>query len=249
MPAGVQAVTHIVPARYFLVALRSIVLKGAGLGAFWQEMMALAIFATVALTLASLRLRRGMGLMKRVLHLIRKELLELKRDPRLFSVVIMAPIVQLMVLGYAATTDVKDIPIVIVDADRSTASRQLVQRFETSQNFKIVGMLGSTSDIDPYLDGGEAWMAISIPPDYGRKIASGRQTTLQIVADGTDANSTGVAMGYAQMLIAGYLQDLIAAAAPAAPAGGLVRPEVRVWFNPRLESREFMIPGLSLIHI
>ena len=185
--------------------------------------------------------------MHRVLHLIRKELLELKRDPRLFSIVILAPIVQLMVLGYAATTDVKDIPIVIVDADRSTASRQLVQRFETSQNFKIVGMLGSTSDIDPYLDGGDAWMAISIPPDYGRTIASSTRTTLQIVADGTDANSTGVAMGYAQMLITGYLQDLIAATAPGVPgpvAGGLVRAEVRVWFNPRLESREFMIPGI-----
>ena len=121
--------------------------------------------------------------MHRVMHLIRKELLELKRDPRLFGIVVMAPIVQLMVLGYAATTDVKDVPIVIVDADRSTASRDLVHRFETSENFQIVDMLGSTSEIDPYLDGGEAWMAISIPPDYGRKIASSRQTSLQIVAD------------------------------------------------------------------
>ncbi|HJU44623.1 MAG TPA: ABC transporter permease [Vicinamibacterales bacterium] len=182
--------------------------------------------------------------MNRVRHLIRKELLELKRDPRLFSIVVLAPIVQLLVLGYAATTDVKDIPLVIVDADRSTASRELVQRFVTSQNFKLVEMLGSTSDIDPYLDGGEAWMAIAIPPDYGRKVASSRQTTLQIVADGTDANSTGVAMGYAQMLITGYVQDLVASAQPGAPAGGLVRPEVLVWFNPRLESREFMIPGI-----
>jgi ABC-2 type transport system permease protein len=182
--------------------------------------------------------------MTRIVHLIRKELLELKRDPRLFSIVILAPIVQLMVLGYAATTDVKDIPVVVVDADRSTASRDLIRRFETSQNFKIVAMLGSTSDIDPYLDGGDAWMAISIPPDYARQLASSRQASLQIVADGTDANSTGVAMGYAQLLITGYLQDLIAANMPGAPVGGLVRPEVRVWFNPRLESREFMIPGI-----
>jgi ABC-2 type transport system permease protein len=182
--------------------------------------------------------------MRRVLHLMRKEVLELKRDPRLFGVVIMAPIVQLFVLGYAATTDVKDVPIVIVDSDRSTASRELVRRFETSQNFKIVDILGSTNEIDPYLDGGLAWMAIAIPPDYGRRLAAARQTTLQIVADGTDSNSTGVAMGYAQLLIAGYAQDLVAASAPGAPAGGLVRPEVRVWFNPRLESREFMIPGI-----
>jgi ABC-2 type transport system permease protein len=186
--------------------------------------------------------------MRRVLHLMKKELIELKRDPRLFGVVIIAPIIQLNVLGYAATTDVKDIPIAIVDADRSAASRELVHRFETSANFKIVAMPGSTSEIDPYLDRGEAWMALSIPSDYGRKVAAGRQTALQVVADGTDSNSTGVAMGYAQALIGGYAQDLAAAAAPtgqaALPPGRLVQAEIRVWFNPRLESRDFMIPGI-----
>jgi len=182
--------------------------------------------------------------MRRVLHLMRKELLELRKDPRLFAVVIIAPVLQLTILGYAATTDVRDIPLAIVDADRSTASRELVHRFEASANFKIVAMPGSTSEIDRYLDRGDAWMVLSIPPDYGRKVASGRQTTLQIVADGTDSNSTGVAMSYAQTLIGGYIQDLAAAAAPGLPVGGLVQPEIRVWFNPRLESRHFMVPGI-----
>jgi ABC-2 type transport system permease protein len=182
--------------------------------------------------------------MRRVFHLMRKELIELGQDPRLFGIVILAPIIQLNVLGYAATTDVKDIPIVIVDADRSSASRELIYRFEASANFKIVGMPGSTSEIDRYLDRGDAWMALSIPPDYGRKVASARRTTLQLVADGTDSNSTGVAMGYAQTLVGGYLQDLAAAAAPGVPVSGLVRPEIQVWFNPRLESRDFMIPGI-----
>jgi ABC-2 type transport system permease protein len=182
--------------------------------------------------------------MRRVLHLIKKELLELKRDPRLFGVVIIAPIVQLNVLGYAATTDVKDIPIAIIDADRSTASRDLVHRFESSANFKIVAMLGSTADIDPYLDRGQAWMALSIPPDYGRRVASNGTTSVQLVADGTDSNSTGVAMGYAQEIIAGYARDLAASAAPGMPVAGLVQPEIRVWFNARLESRYFMIPGI-----
>jgi ABC-2 type transport system permease protein len=181
---------------------------------------------------------------KRVLHLMRKELLELKQDPRLFGIVILAPIIQLNVLGYAATTDVKDIPIAIVDADRSTASRDLIHRFETSANFKIVAMPGSTNEIDSYLDRGDAWMAISIPPDYGRKVASGRPTTIQLVADGTDSNSTGVAMGYAQTLIGGYIQDQATAAMPGAPPTVLVQPEIRVWFNARLESRDFMIPGI-----
>jgi ABC-2 type transport system permease protein len=175
---------------------------------------------------------------------MRKELLELKQDPRLFGIVILAPIIQLNVLGYAATTDVKDIPIAIVDADRSTASRDLIHRFESSANFKIVAMPGSTSEIDSYLDRGEAWMAISIPPDYGRKVASGRPTTIQLVADGTDSNSTGVAMGYAQTLIGGYIQDQAAAARPGGASLTLVQPEIRVWFNARLESRDFMIPGI-----
>ena len=184
-----------------------------------------------------------MGL-RRILHLMRKEVLELKQDPRLFGVVIIAPIMQLAVLGYAATTDVKDVPIAIVDADRSTASRDLIHRFETSANFKIVGMPGSTDGIDRYLDRGEAWMAISIPANFGQAVTANRRATLQVVADGTDSNSTGVAMGYAQTLIAGYSQDLAAAAMPGQPVGALVRPEIRVWFNPRLESRDFMIPGI-----
>ena len=187
---------------------------------------------------------------RRVLHLMRKEVLELKQDPRLFGVVIIAPIMQLAVLGYAATTDVKDVPIAIVDADRSTSSRDLVHRFESSANFKIVGMPGSTGEIDRYLDRGEAWMAISIPANFGQAVTTNRSATLQVVADGTDSNSTGVALGYAQTLIAGYTRDLMEAAArqgpsaTAAPAGALVTSEIRVWFNPRLESRDFMIPGI-----
>ena len=189
-----------------------------------------------------------MGL-RRVLHLMRKEILELRQDPRLFGVVILAPIIQLNVLGYAATTDVKDVPIAIVDADRSTASRDLINRFEASANFKIVGMPGSTDEIDRYLDRGEAWMALSIPANFGQAVAAGRHATLQIAADGTDSNSTTVALGYAQTLIGGYAQDVAAESLKLMPGAtlapvALVTPEIRVWFNPRLESRDFMIPGI-----
>jgi ABC-2 type transport system permease protein len=182
--------------------------------------------------------------MNRLLHMMRKEFIELSRDPRLFSIVIIAPIVQLTVLGYAATTDVKDVPTVIVDADRSAESRELISRFEASSNFKIVGLLGSTNEIDRWLDHGDAWMAVSIPPDYGARVAAGRPTTIQVAADGTDSNSTTVALGYAQTLIAGYALDLMDRAAPQPGVARLVQPEIRVWFNPRLISREFMIPGI-----
>lgn len=182
--------------------------------------------------------------LRRVGHLMRKELIELRRDPRLFGIVILAPILQLTVLGYAATTDVQDVPTVVVDADRSAASRELIQRLQASANFMVVDIIGATTGIDAYLDTGRAWMAMSIPPGFGADVATGRTATLQVVADGTDSNSTTVALGYARALVSGYAQELAAARHPGLPATRLVNAEIRVWFNPELESRDFMIPGI-----
>ena len=182
--------------------------------------------------------------MTRLVHLMRKEVLELRQDPRLFGIVVIAPILQLTVLGYAASTDVKDVPIVIVDADRSAESHELVTRFDASANFTIVALLGSTSEIDPWLEQGKAWMALNIPPDYGRQVQSGRPASLQVVADGTDSNSTNVALGYARLLISGYAQDLLAKRAGGRRPEQAVTAAIRVWFNPDLESRDFMIPGI-----
>src|SRR5215210_7283313 len=123
--------------------------------------------------------------MRRVLHMVRKELIELRSDPRLFGLVIMAPIIQLTMLGYAATTDVRDVPVVVVDNDRSAQSRDLITRFDASQNFVVVDAVPSVNDIPAYLDEGRAWMALSIPADYGERIRTGRPTAVQVVADGT----------------------------------------------------------------
>jgi ABC-2 type transport system permease protein len=181
--------------------------------------------------------------MSRLLHVIRKEFLELRQDPRLFSIVIMAPIIQLTMLGYAATTDVRNVPLVITDQDGSSESRDLVSRFEASQSFMVIDRLSSVSEIDAYLDTGRAWMALTIPTEYGKRVRAGTPTTVQVVADGTDANSTNVALGYAGALIADYAREL-AAASGLAPGPPLISAEVRVWFNPQLESKDFMIPGI-----
>ena len=185
----------------------------------------------------------GGGPVKRTLHLIRKEFLELRQDPRLFGIVILAPLLQLTMLGYAANTDVTDVPMVVVDEDRSTASRELISRFEASQNFAIVDSLVSIDAIDRYLDEGDAWVALTIPADYGERIEAGLPTAIQLVADGTDANSTNVALGYARALVVSYARELTAPAGGEVPAP-LINADVRVWFNPTLESRDFMIPGI-----
>ena len=179
----------------------------------------------------------------RLLHLMRKEFLELRRDPRLFGIVIIVPIIQLTILGYAASTDVQDVPIVVVDQDGSAESRELLSRFEGSRNFVIVDRLSSTDAIETYLDTGRAWMALSVPRAYGGHVRTGRPVTLQVVADGTDANSTNVAVGYAGSLLAAYGREL-AVARGLTSAEPLIAADVRVWFNPELESRDFMIPGI-----
>jgi ABC-2 type transport system permease protein len=174
---------------------------------------------------------------------MRKEFLELRQDPRLFGIVILAPIIQLTMLGYAATTDVRNVPVVVVDQDRSVASRDLVSRFEASGNFAVVAAATSVGEIDAYLDGGLAWMALAIPAGYGERIQRGVPAVVQVVADGTDANSTNVALGYAGSLVAAHARE-IGAAAGRLPLTPLVSLDVRVWFNPQLESRDFMIPGI-----
>jgi ABC-2 type transport system permease protein len=182
--------------------------------------------------------------MRRVSFLVWKELIELKEDPRLFGIVILAPILQLFMLGYAATTDVRDVPVVVADADRSSSSRELIARFDASPNFSVVTIVTSTGDIDPYLERGRAWMALVIPAGYGETLGRGRPQTVQVIADGSDANSTNVALGYATNLIAAYAQELTVKRMPSTAAARGIEARVRVWFNPSLESRDFMLPGV-----
>ncbi len=182
--------------------------------------------------------------MRRVLHFLKKELIELRADPRLFGVVIMAPIIQLTVLGYAATTDVQDVPLLVVDADRSMESRRLIDRFDASANFKIVDVVSGSRDIEPHLERGSAWMALTIPAGFGADVAAARPTTVQVIADGTDSNSTTVALGYARGVVAGYSTDRLAERLPGGLRAAPIDADIRVWFNPRLESREFMVPGI-----
>jgi ABC-2 type transport system permease protein len=182
--------------------------------------------------------------MQRVRFLVWKELLELRQNPRLFGLVIIAPIIQLTMLGYAATTDVRDVPVVVADGDRTNASRELVARFDASRNFTVIDTVTTVQEIEPYLERGRAWLALSIPAGYGADISSRRPVTIQLVADGTDANSTTVALGYATSLIGGYAQEIVATLGGVPAAQGGIDARIRVWFNPQLESRHFMIPGV-----
>ena len=162
----------------------------------------------------------------------------------MIPVLVVGPVVQLLALGYAATMDVNDIPTVLVDQDRSAASRALVERFSGSGYFDIVGGEDVADRVEPWLVTGRAQVALVIAAGYGNEAAAGGTPRVQVIADGSDSNSTTVALGYATSLVGGYAQEVLAARQPGAVSGPPIDARVRVWFNPRLESRYFMIPGV-----
>ena len=182
----------------------------------------------------------------RILTLIWKEFIELRRSPQLLRLVLIAPVLQLTLMGYAATTDVTNVPIVVVDGDHSPRSRQLIERFAVSPYFDIVREEGHPRNVEQDLAGGNAWLAIVIPAGFGRSIDTpgGVRDVLpqvQVIADGTDANSSGVALSYVQGVV-GEFNLSVGEERGAGP--GAIDGRVRVWFNPDLESRNFMVPGV-----
>lgn len=185
--------------------------------------------------------------MRRVLHIVRKEFLQLRQDPKMFGISIVAPVIQLIILGYAAVLDVKELPMVVCDQDRSAASRELIAQFTGTGYFRVTGFVERSDEIDRYLDDGEATVALIIPRGFGRKLGRGEPAPLQMIADGSETMAGGTALSYASIIIARYSQAIILEAASRRGLRTLparVNAETRVWYNPELRSRNFMVPGV-----
>jgi ABC-2 type transport system permease protein len=186
--------------------------------------------------------------MKTVLAIIWKEFVQLRRDPRLFPVLFLSPILQLLLLGYAADLDVKHIPSVICDMDRSAASRHFLDGFVNSGYFTVRARVGRMEDIDHFLDEGDAAMAFIVPRGFGDKVAGGKETSVMIIADGAESQSATIGVNYANLIAGRYAQRIVLQAFEKLKGLGLrpvvVNAEVRVWYNPELRSRNFMVPGV-----
>ncbi|MGD1046529.1 MAG: ABC transporter permease [Bacteroidota bacterium] len=185
--------------------------------------------------------------MRNILQIIRKEFLQLRQDRKMFGISFIAPVLQLIILGYAATFDVSNIPTVVCDFDNSPSSRELVRSFTCTEYFTVVGYFDKTSDIDNQLDDGHASIAIVIPRGFEKKIGAGQSAPLQIIADGTETSTAGIGLSYASIIISQYSQNIllesfIKRGTVTMPAR--VSAEFRVWYNPELKSRNFMVPGV-----
>lgn len=185
------------------------------------------------------------------MHFIIKEFLQFRRDPRMFAIVLVAPVLQMIFLGYAATLDVNTIETVIFDQDRSSGSRSYIENFERSGYFSILKYAAGYSEVTQMIDGGRAVLAIVIPKDFSKDLASGKPAQVQAILDGSDGNKASIAFGYMQSVTAEYSQKIIlerlSSMGRISKAPGAIAPEIRVWYNPELKTRNFMVPSITAL--
>jgi ABC-2 type transport system permease protein len=198
---------------------------------------------------------------ERLKHMLIKEFVQIFRDPRMKAVIFGTPIIQLFVIGYAVTTDVTQVATAVADFDRTQETREITRRFESSGYFRVVRWVEDPEVLRALIDQGAVKAAIQFDPGFARDLARGRTAVIQVIVDGTDSNTAGVVLDYANRIIAQVNREklpvLLAARAVAAgrvapmPSGGLPGVELRsrAWFNPDLRSRNYYVPGVIAILI
>ena len=192
-------------------------------------------------------------MLERLKHMLIKELLQALRNPMTKGILFVMPMVQLVVFGYAASTDVRDIPTAVCDLDNSPTSRDLVYRFERSGYFRIVERVAGERRVGELLDRGEARAVLRLDAGFGADVLAGRGAQLQMLIDGTDSMTAAVVMAYGQGLLGQFAEERAglwaARHAGAARAPGGVELVSRAWFNENLESRPFYVPGVFALLI
>lgn len=200
--------------------------------------------------------------MRILFRIIVKEFLQLRRDRKMLPMIFIAPVIQLILFGYATNLDVTEIPLLLVDQDRTADSRELADRFTGSGYFRLAGYEDGTAAVEPRLVEGKAQVALVIAPGFAKESAAGRSPRVQLIADGSDANSAVVGMGYASRIISGkngeLIRDRIAFfahdGAGTVGADGFIGRSASppasiellplVWYNPDLKSRWFYVPAI-----
>jgi ABC-2 type transport system permease protein len=186
--------------------------------------------------------------MQLLIQFIKKELIQFRRDPKMFAVVLVLPVLQLIMLGYAANFDLNTIHTAVLDGDKSETSRDLIQRFEKSGYFNIDYNVSSYDELTDLLDKGKVLTAIVIPVEYEKKINTNQTANVQLIFDGSDGNKAAIAAGYSAGIVSGYSQNLLLERAERTGRKttiiGTINPEVRIWYNPNLTTRNYMLPGI-----
>ncbi len=179
--------------------------------------------------------------LERIKQMVIKEFIQILRDKRMKAIVFVVPVLQTLVFGFAVTTDVNNIPTAIMDLDHSFESRELVRRFASSGYFTIMATPATPGAVRELLDRATVSVALQINRGFSADLKKGIPASIQVIADGTDSNTTTVAMDYAGRIIKKYSQDLAGT-----DLGSSARIDVRqrAWYNPELKSKNYNVPGV-----
>jgi ABC-2 type transport system permease protein len=185
--------------------------------------------------------------LERIRRMLIKEFIQINRDRRIKGMILVMPVVQVLVFGYAVSTDVRQIRTVVFDSDRTPESRDLVSRFQDSTYFDVVAHARDWPDAAARIDRGDARAILHVDPGFGSAIRSGRSGVLQIIVDGTNSNTAGLVLNYASKISAAFSEKVLVHRL--AGAGRSIDPTPvelasRSWFNSNLDSRNFYVPGV-----
>lgn len=184
----------------------------------------------------------------RLLSLIRKEFIQIVRDPRTLALTFMMPVVQLFLLGYAATNDVRNVPLAVFDQDKSAESRSLLEAYRAADYFQVAYDVNSEAELTQLVNSGLARAGIVIPPNYARQLAAGQTAVVAFVLDGSDPSVAGTALSAAVLIGQAKSTQInlerLAARGQAASFTPPVEVRTQVWYNPDLVSAYYMIPAL-----
>ncbi len=179
-------------------------------------------------------------------NIIRKEFIQLSRDLRSVIIIIFIPLFLLIVFGYGVTTDIRNVNLIVCDLDRTQFSDKFIQKFTSSGFFKLVDEVDDLHELDKFLISGKAKVGIVLPSDFSGKIGSGRVVKIQVILDGSDANTANVVLGYVYQIIQSFSKDIIADFIFKHTGRKIITIDLkpRIWFNQELKSVNFFIPGL-----
>lgn len=188
--------------------------------------------------------------LRRTWAIARKETLHIRRDPRSLALAVGIPMMMLLLFGYALTLDVDRVPLVVWDQSGTPASRDYIAQFTGSRYFSFVGTVSDYRTLENTIDTRNAMIALVIVPEFARDLDSGRAAQVQAIIDGADANTAAIVLGYSQAVTQAYNQRIAVKIAQRLSGGASLQAldlRPRVWFNPDLESRNFIIPGLIAV--
>ncbi|MCX7908039.1 MAG: ABC transporter permease [Ignavibacteria bacterium] len=187
--------------------------------------------------------------MRKVISFVIKELIQFRRDKRMIGVVLISPIIQLILLGYAANMDVKVIDVTILDFDNTSTSRNFVQSLISNQNFRINRKVDDYRDLEEDIKSGKSIVGIVFPKNFETDLYLGKVPKIQVFLDGSNGNKTSIVFGYLANATSHFNSKILSSflrkdVKSFASSGNIITPEIRVWYNPEMVTRKFLLPGI-----